>query len=248
MLNVMKSPFPGMDPYLELHWEDVHHSLIQYTRDTLQPRLPDELWARVEERVYVEADSEKMRHIVPDLHVSRVYPSSKSQPSVLRETGSAVSEPLVFELHEPEFTEGYIEIRDRRNEKVVTVIEFLSIANKSGGMGQEKYLEKQAEVLRSDASFVEIDLVRGGQRVLALPHYEIPVQHRGDYLACISPGWKRNRRELYPMPLRQRLPVLPIPLRQHESQCRSISRRWWTRLIPPGVMIDSITPQNSVRR
>ncbi len=37
-------------------------------------------------------------------------------------------------------------------------------------------------------------------------------------MACISPGWQRNRRELYPMPLRQRLPLLPIPLRQSESR------------------------------
>ncbi|HNV00430.1 MAG TPA: DUF4058 family protein, partial [Verrucomicrobiota bacterium] len=25
----MKSPFPGMDPYMESHWGDVYHSLIQ---------------------------------------------------------------------------------------------------------------------------------------------------------------------------------------------------------------------------
>jgi hypothetical protein len=73
------------------------------------------------------------------------------------------------------------------------------------------------EVLRPGASLVGIDLVRAGQRVLALPRHEIPLEHRGDYLACISPGWKRNRRELYPMPLRQRLPILPIPLRRNES-------------------------------
>jgi hypothetical protein len=49
--------------------------------------------------------------------------------------------------------------------------------------------------------------------VLALPRHEIPLEHRSDYLACISPGWKRNRRELYPIPLRQRL---PISLRRNE--------------------------------
>jgi hypothetical protein len=135
---------------------------------------------------------------------------------MLKEGEMAVAEPLVFELHSLPITEGYITIRPRGGGKVVTSIEFLSLANKSGGAGQEKYLEKQEEVLRSDASLVEIDLVRPGQRVLALPHHEIPVQYRDSYLACISPGWKRNRRELYPMPLRQRLPLLPIPLRPRE--------------------------------
>ena len=35
----MPSPFPGMDPYLEAHWRDVHASLIIYARDALQGAL-----------------------------------------------------------------------------------------------------------------------------------------------------------------------------------------------------------------
>ncbi|MBI2929386.1 MAG: DUF4058 family protein [Verrucomicrobia bacterium] len=213
----MKSPFPGMDPYLETRWEGVHHALIVYACDALQPHLPDDIRARIEVRVFVETEQERIRHIVPDVHVTRVYPPPAEQPYVLREGGAAVAEELVFELHELEITEGYIEIRERGGGKVITVIEFLSPANKSGGTGQAKYLEKQAEVLQSDASLVEIDLVRAGERVLALPTHLIPPQHRGHYLACISPGWKRNRRELHAMPLRQRLPVLHIPLRQNEA-------------------------------
>src|SRR5437867_1905060 len=214
---VMKSPFPGMDPYLERYWGDVHHRLIQYTCDELQPRLPHDLRARVEERVFVESEPERIRQVVPDVHVSQVYHAGAAGPSVLQEGAGAVAEPLVFELSNPPVTEGYIEIRERGGGKVVTVIEFLSPANKSGGTGQQKYLEKQAEVLQSDASLVEIDLARAGRRVLALPAGDIPPQHRYAYLVCISPGWKRQRRELYNLPLRQRLPVLPIPLRKHES-------------------------------
>jgi hypothetical protein len=213
----MKSPFPGMDPYLERHWEDMHQSLAVYARDAIQPQLPDDLLARAEERVFVESDAERARPIIPDVHVSRVYPPPRQKPDLLKEGCVAVAEPVVFELYEPLVTEGYIEIRERSGGKVITVIEFLSLANKCGGVGQEKYLEKQLEVLRSVANLVEIDLVRAGQRVLALPRQEIPLEHRNDYLACISPGWKRNRRELYPMPLRERLPILPIPLRRNES-------------------------------
>ena len=36
----MKSPFPGMDPFLERHWEDVHTRLIGYIADALQPHQP----------------------------------------------------------------------------------------------------------------------------------------------------------------------------------------------------------------
>jgi len=206
-----------MDPYLEQYWGDVHHRLIQYSCDALQPGLPNDLRARVEERVFVESEPERVRQVVPDVYVSQVYHAGVGAPSVLKEGGGAVAEPLVFELSNPPVTEGYIEIRERGGRKVITVIEFLSSANNSGSTGQQKYLEEQAEVLQSDASLVEIDLVRVGRRVLALPGSDIPIQHRGAYLVCISPGWKRQRRELYVLPLQQRLLVVPVPLREHES-------------------------------
>ncbi len=44
-----KNPFPGMNPWLEEHWGDVHTSLTTYARDQLQPRLPPGLRARIEE-------------------------------------------------------------------------------------------------------------------------------------------------------------------------------------------------------
>ena len=36
----MKSPFPGMDPYLEPHWPDVHTKVVTYAADELNTRLP----------------------------------------------------------------------------------------------------------------------------------------------------------------------------------------------------------------
>src|SRR5882724_4571156 len=105
------SPFPGMDPWLELHWGDVHHSLIQYSRDALQTRLPNDLIARVDERVFVEGEPEANRVIRPDMVVSEVQPWSG--PSAESSGGVAVANPLVFEVSNPEIAEGYIEIRDR---------------------------------------------------------------------------------------------------------------------------------------
>ena len=209
----MKSPFPGMDPWLELHWGDVHHRLVQYSCDLLGNRLPEDLRARVEERVLVQ-DQTIERTIVPDVLVSEIHPWSARSASG-KESGVALIEPLVFDVSELPITEGYVEIRARGG-KVITVIEFLSLSNKRSGTGRDKYLEKQAEVLRSDASLVEIDLLRSGPPLFALPTSQIPERHRRDYLACVSLGWKHNRRLLYPMSLRQRLPALPIPLRKDE--------------------------------
>jgi hypothetical protein len=214
----MKSPFPGMDPYLERHWGDVHGRLIVYACDAIQPRLPHDLIARIEQRVFMESNGARIRHTVPDVRLSTEYPESDERPDAFREGETALVEPVVFELDEVEITEGYIEVGEADGGKAVTVIEFLSPSNKRSGTGQEQYLAKQAEVLGSDTSLVELDLVRTGQRVLALSADDIPIEHRHAYLACVSPGWNRRRRELYPMPLRQRLPLLPIPLRQQEPR------------------------------
>lgn len=216
----MKSPFPGMDPYLEKNRGDVHHSLIQYSRDMLQPALPADLRARIEERVFLESESGLQRVVVPDVHVAHVLRETVEETGGYGGGGVGVAEPLVFEVHDEPITQGYIEICQRDGGKVITVIEFLSPANKMGGVGQLQYLTKQDEVLRSDASLVEIDLVRVGNSVVAFPSTGVPPKYRADYVTCVSPGWKRNRREIYAMPLRQRLPVLPIPLRHNEARIR----------------------------
>ena len=36
----MPSPFPGMDPYLEQFWRDIHARCIIYAADQLQTYLP----------------------------------------------------------------------------------------------------------------------------------------------------------------------------------------------------------------
>src|SRR5205085_1707956 len=64
----MPSPFPGMDPYLEQHWGDVHSSLVIYARNQLQKVLPKDLRARVEERVVVTGLG-RPRSFFPDVRV-----------------------------------------------------------------------------------------------------------------------------------------------------------------------------------
>src|SRR6516162_10263588 len=65
----MKSPFPGMDPYLEQRWRDVHHNIITFAQGALNEALPDGLIARVEERVFLEPEWGPGRSPYPDLRV-----------------------------------------------------------------------------------------------------------------------------------------------------------------------------------
>ena len=89
----MRSPFPGMDPYLEAHWRDVHARLIIYASDALQGVLPGGLRARVEERVLLETPQGIGDHpLFPDVRVVE-YTSERTtgaRPGV----GLAVAEPL----------------------------------------------------------------------------------------------------------------------------------------------------------
>ena len=210
------SPFPGLDPYLEAHWGDVHQRLILYSGDVLQDRLPDDLLARVEERVYVEDDDTRLRRIHPDVRILEWHPDGRSGVAVAEAGGVAVAEPRILLVEADETTEGWLEIREADGGRVVTVIEFLSPANKAGGEGSRQYRQKQRQVLQSDASLVEIDLVRSGNRVLAVSEYAFPDEWRRCAQACICRGWQKSQREYYGFPMRARLPSLAIPLRPQD--------------------------------
>jgi hypothetical protein len=211
----MASPFPGMDPYLERHWGDVHHRLITYASDRLQEILPKNLRARVEERVFVEAREGALRPIVPDVRV--VETRRRKREVVAAPSGLAIAEPLVV-LTDEETSQGFIEIRDASTgHRVVTVIEVLSPANKVPGEGQEKYLQKRQELRDSKVSLVEIDLVRTGRRPLPVPLENLSPSFRTAYHAWVRRGWEAIKVEIYRLPLRERLAMIRIPLRKTDA-------------------------------
>ncbi|MGH7222552.1 MAG: DUF4058 family protein, partial [Gemmataceae bacterium] len=89
----MPSPFPGMDPYLEAHWRDVHARLIIYASDALQSVLPHGLRVRVEESVLLETPQGLGDHpLYPDVRV--VEYTSRRETAAQPEKGIAVAEPL----------------------------------------------------------------------------------------------------------------------------------------------------------
>ncbi|MGV3722214.1 MAG: DUF4058 family protein [Actinomycetota bacterium] len=108
--------------------------------------------------------------------------------------------------------EPYLEIRSASSHEVVTVIELLSPANKDVGRGNEEYRRKQEQVLGSQASFVEIDLLRGGAPTAAVTTAALAALPPHDYLAVVHRATARDRGEHYPFTLHDRLPRIGIPL------------------------------------
>ncbi len=140
----MASPFPGMDPYLEQFWGDVHHRLITFACDQLQGILPRDMRARVEERVFVESPEGQERTMYPDVRVVERGRRKAARPQVA--SGVAVAEPLRIRLPDEPVRQGYIEIIDlATGRRVVSVIEVLSQSNKLRGEGRELYVKKQQE-------------------------------------------------------------------------------------------------------
>lgn len=105
-------------------------------------------------------------------------------------------------------TQRRLKIIHRPTEKVVTVMELLSPGNKAPGEGGlDLYLEKRAELLSCGCNLVELDLLRGGQRLPMAGQWPA-----GDYFAFIGRVGRRRRCQVIGWPLRGPLPAIPIPL------------------------------------
>ena len=208
----MKTPFPGMDPYLEHRalWPDVHNRLITALADTLTPLVAPDYYVGVESRTYVmRPDSD---HFLgrPDISIVSPIDTLPRQTAAHPANDVAVLE-VDLDVGE-EISHYYLEIRSVRNDLLITVIELLSPVNKSDPRGRMEYLNKRAEVLLSRTSLVEIDLLRAGE--------PMPIQQTvtSDYRILVNRGWKRNKASLYVFNLPAAIPAFPLPLQQHEAE------------------------------
>jgi hypothetical protein len=64
---------------------------------------------------------------------------------------------------------------------------------------------------------VEIDLLRAGERLLPIDPERVPASHRTAFQAWIWRATDANRIAIYRVPLRERLPAIPIPLRPDDA-------------------------------
>jgi hypothetical protein len=219
-----KSPFPGMDPYLEQFWRDVHHRLCTYACDALQPQLRPALIAQIDERLIVESDSADDRAIFPDVKVAEEHDRLRPAGLDASESEGAVSvaePPLLLSIEGETPTEGFINIVDPApKNRLVTVIEFLSPSNKLPGEGQRQYRQKQIELRSAGVSLVEIDLIRTGDWTVDVPMRRVPRSHRTLYRVCVHRGWRGSEYEFYRARINQRLPIVNIPLREKDKDAK----------------------------
>jgi len=206
----MSIVFPGMDPYLEnpATFPGIHGPLCTYLRDQLVSQIRPRYIASVGERVIVESYGD-MYAIIPDGWMRRNDRREEGGTATLE-----ADAPLIVEVLDTEITQPFIEILDREADmRVVTVIEIISPTNKFSGPGRVSYVTKQAEILASTTHLVEIDLLRRGPHVVAVPERLVRGRNDYDYVICTSRArFPRSRYEVYLRTVRQRLPRIQVPL------------------------------------
>ena len=209
------SPFPGMDPYMERSWEDVHPTLIGYIKGVLAPQLPDDLTARIEERVYIDLGGSYAPFRKPDVRVVEQPTWGEPGGGMATATGVA-TRPVLIDWDAEPVTEGYIQIVDAKGDRIVTAIEVVSPANKVAGAGRTAYLRKRDEFIAGDTNLVEIDLVRAGEWITMMTAYLVPATYHTTYRVSVRRSIPHSKGELYPITLADRLPTIAVPLRSGE--------------------------------
>ncbi len=222
----MKSPFPGMDPFIEASglWEGFHGRLIHKIDEALARILPPGYTSDVGARSYVvlmETEGKTEHLAKPDVAVTEPTRGKKSRK---KKGGVAVAEPeeyagsvameaFVAEKFRETFVEIYLQDEERT---LITSIEVLSPSNKRFGTeGWKEYERKRQAMLFGQANFLELDLLRGGKKMpMRTPWPDTP------YTLLVSWQMKAPYCRVWPAHFNAPLPSIPVPLLYPEPDLR----------------------------
>jgi hypothetical protein len=197
-----------MNPYLEGPgiWSDFHTTILGLIKARLNALMPEQYVASIDQYVWLEEAASDTRRPdgKPDAFVSDHG----------RDSGgvATLSAPAYVTLPTQTRVSRWVRITDQRRDRVVTVLELLSPANKSGAE-QEAYLQKRGNYLATETSLVEFDLLRGGE---SLPMGSDAPDLR-DYYVLVSPSYTRPQAGLWTFGVREPIPVIQVPLSRRDS-------------------------------
>jgi hypothetical protein len=200
-----------MDPYLEApqRWLDFHNDLAAEIRTALNRVLDPRYFATLTsyiayETVAISPRPRQQRQ--SDVGVVRLPPTPiDAAGTVATIVPAPVESSIPWEI--PLMLDR-VEILATEGEKLITVIEILSPSNKrlSHDDGRE-YQRKRRELFRSSVHLLEIDLLRGGERM----PLEEPVP-AAPYYVMLSREHCRPRVQVWPIQRSDPLPTVPVPV------------------------------------
>lgn len=213
----MPSPFPGMDPYLEnRRWfPSFHDNFITYLQEALQPLLPSPYYALSNRRVWVEVSS---RQVTPDVCVLKPENdvAAQSGTGAIAVATAPPAKPVVVTVPHDQRRETFLDVyaSGQDEDRLVTSIELLSLANKTAGVtNRDQYIQKQREMFAGRVNLVEIDLLRTGEHTTSVPR-GLALEKCGgfDYHVCVHRFDRTDDYFVYAILLNSPLPVIDIPL------------------------------------
>jgi hypothetical protein len=211
-----------MDPYIEACglWEDFHNHLIEQIAWQLADVAPERYIVRTSKRSYlvlVESEGKKTYPFLPDVRVTTPRGRRKSE----KKGGTAVAEPatemkphVLRAFIEEEHREKFVEIYETDPEmRLVTAIEILSPSNKRPNTeGWDLYQRKRQSILLGNVNLVEIDLLRGGQRMPMLDPWPT-----SPYVLMVARARKPHACLVWEAHFQHPLPAIPIPLAKPDA-------------------------------
>lgn len=176
----MPSPFPGMDPYLE----------------------EVEVWPAFQQQ-FVASLYHYLSPILGSADRSDRYRARIGQRRY------AIEMPLFTSIVREEHVEDFVEIRQRSDGQLVTLIDVVSPTNKLRAEGRAAYWARRRDAQAQGANLVEIDLVLQGEPMLDYCRENLP---EWDYLITVVRKNQPERYEIYTTTLQKRLPRFKLPL------------------------------------
>ncbi len=211
----MPCPFPGMDPFLEVppYWSDFTPAFLTAIRNQLLPAVIPRYDVRLEEYLVLEHDDLTSHRVKPDVVVSTSWNSESGTVRTLPLPQSATTLEAAYPDFDP-ITQRRLVLTHRASGKVVTIMELLSPINKAPGKdGIDAYERKREELLTTSCHLIELDLLRGGER--------LPIKGNvppGDYFAYIGRWERRPACQVIGWDWHLALPPIPVPLLPEDDE------------------------------
>src|SRR3954447_25566110 len=121
----------------------------------------------------------------------------------------ATEVPLFTSVIREEHTEEYVEIRQRGDSRLVTLLDVVSPSNKLTAAGRAAYLDTRRAARVAGASLVEIDLLLQGTPTLEYSRDGLP---EWDYAVTVTRSTQPEKHEISTATLQKRLPRFRLPL------------------------------------
>lgn len=153
----------------------------------------------------------------PDFQRGMILSIQEVLPPVLEGRYEAVNGQRTYRAEAPEgaaeHREDFLEIRLRSDDRLITLIEVVSPANKTKATGREAYLSTRRSARERKPNLAEIDLVLQGRPLLDYSREGLP---DWDYAVTVTRAAQPERYEIYTATLPKRLPRFRLPLGDNE--------------------------------